>query len=242
MTRPSGRAVSRRAAYKIREGGPHERGLSFVAMRWRNRRRLGANDAHRSRRRPRAAAWTACRAACLQESRHRPQAGRDRTGGRRQGRCAGGVLVGDEPYYGPLGFKQIPRGQISMPRPVDLDRLLRSKSCPARWRGSHRRGLPCRPCQDGEHVAARPDPAVASLGRLRSIDPEETGGRQHESEWPDCDRHRRRLRPWRGDSARPGRERREGRHLRSRHGACREGGGRHWRHRHEMRCGERRQR
>ncbi len=34
------------------------------------------------------------------------------------------VLVGDEPYYGPLGFKRIPRGQISMPRPVDLDRIL----------------------------------------------------------------------------------------------------------------------
>jgi predicted N-acetyltransferase YhbS len=34
------------------------------------------------------------------------------------------MLVGDEPYYGPLGFKKIPRGQISMPRPVDLDRLL----------------------------------------------------------------------------------------------------------------------
>ena len=34
------------------------------------------------------------------------------------------VFVGDEPYYGPLGFKRIPRGQISMPRPVDLDRIL----------------------------------------------------------------------------------------------------------------------
>ena len=34
------------------------------------------------------------------------------------------MLVGDEPYYGPLGFKRIPRGQISMPRPVDLDRIL----------------------------------------------------------------------------------------------------------------------
>jgi predicted N-acetyltransferase YhbS len=34
------------------------------------------------------------------------------------------ILVGDEPYYGPLGFKRIPRGQMSMPRPVDLDRLL----------------------------------------------------------------------------------------------------------------------
>ena len=34
------------------------------------------------------------------------------------------LLVGDEPYYGPLGFKKVPRGQLSMPRPVDLDRIL----------------------------------------------------------------------------------------------------------------------
>jgi predicted N-acetyltransferase YhbS len=34
------------------------------------------------------------------------------------------ILVGDEPYYGPLGFTRIPRGQIAMPRPVDYDRVL----------------------------------------------------------------------------------------------------------------------
>ena len=31
---------------------------------------------------------------------------------------------GDEPYYGPLGFSRVRRGQIEMPRPVDLDRIL----------------------------------------------------------------------------------------------------------------------
>jgi predicted N-acetyltransferase YhbS len=40
------------------------------------------------------------------------------------------ILVGDEPYYGPLGFRKIPRGQISMPRPVDLDRLLSHEIIP----------------------------------------------------------------------------------------------------------------
>ncbi|MFK0690261.1 GNAT family N-acetyltransferase, partial [Mesorhizobium sp. IMUNJ 23033] len=40
------------------------------------------------------------------------------------------MLVGDEPYYGPLGFTRIPRGQISMPRPVDLDRLLSHEIVP----------------------------------------------------------------------------------------------------------------
>jgi predicted N-acetyltransferase YhbS len=34
------------------------------------------------------------------------------------------VLVGDEPYYGRLGFKPIPKGRATMPGPVDPARLL----------------------------------------------------------------------------------------------------------------------
>lgn len=34
------------------------------------------------------------------------------------------VLVGDEPYYGRVGFKVIPKGRATMPGPVDYDRLL----------------------------------------------------------------------------------------------------------------------
>lgn len=34
------------------------------------------------------------------------------------------VLVGDEPYYGKVGFKRTPRGQMKMPGPVDPARLL----------------------------------------------------------------------------------------------------------------------
>lgn len=34
------------------------------------------------------------------------------------------LLVGDEAYYGQFGFKRVPRGQITMPGPVDPDRLL----------------------------------------------------------------------------------------------------------------------
>lgn len=34
------------------------------------------------------------------------------------------ILVGDEPYYRPFGFKQIPQGQIIMPGPVDPGRFL----------------------------------------------------------------------------------------------------------------------
>jgi predicted N-acetyltransferase YhbS len=34
------------------------------------------------------------------------------------------LLVGDEPYYSRAGFKRVPKGQASMPGPVDYDRLL----------------------------------------------------------------------------------------------------------------------
>jgi predicted N-acetyltransferase YhbS len=34
------------------------------------------------------------------------------------------LLVGDEAYYGRLGFRPIPRGQITLPGPVDPARLL----------------------------------------------------------------------------------------------------------------------
>jgi predicted N-acetyltransferase YhbS len=34
------------------------------------------------------------------------------------------VLVGDEPYYGKLGFRRIPFGKITLPGPVDPNRLL----------------------------------------------------------------------------------------------------------------------
>jgi predicted N-acetyltransferase YhbS len=34
------------------------------------------------------------------------------------------LLVGDLPYYGPLGFTFLGRGVIALPAPVDLDRVL----------------------------------------------------------------------------------------------------------------------
>jgi predicted N-acetyltransferase YhbS len=34
------------------------------------------------------------------------------------------VLVGDEPYYGRVGFKAAPKGRATMPGPVDYSRLL----------------------------------------------------------------------------------------------------------------------
>ncbi|PBB20162.1 N-acetyltransferase [Mesorhizobium sp. WSM4313] len=112
------------AAYKIRESGGHDRSMSFVAVK--------DGTVIASVRMTRVAAG-AGRAMMLGPLAVRP-AYKNLGIGRKlvaialeAARKAGApavILVGDEPYYGPLGFKRFPRGQITMPRPVDLDRLL----------------------------------------------------------------------------------------------------------------------
>jgi predicted N-acetyltransferase YhbS len=113
-----------RAAYKIREGGPHERALSFVAL---HEERVVA-----SVRLTRIRAGEG-KALLLGPLAVRP-AYKNKGIGKKlvqialeAARKAGAgvvVLVGDEPYYGPFGFKRIPPGQLVMPRPVDPNRLL----------------------------------------------------------------------------------------------------------------------
>ncbi len=113
-----------RAAYRIREGGPHERALSFVALR--------GGEVVGSVRMTRIALGEG-RALLLGPLAVRP-VHKNLGIGRRlvemavvAGAKAGWgavLLVGDEPYYGPLGFSRIPRGRVTMPRPVDPNRLL----------------------------------------------------------------------------------------------------------------------
>ncbi|WP_315925646.1 N-acetyltransferase [Mesorhizobium sp. SP-1A] len=119
-----------RAAYKIREAGPHERALSFVAT--------DNGVVIASVRMTRIAAG-AGKALLLGPLAVRP-AYKNLGIGRRLVALAmeaakntgwpAVVLVGDEPYYGPLGFRKIPYGQLSMPRPVDPDRLLAHEIIP----------------------------------------------------------------------------------------------------------------
>jgi len=113
-----------RAAYKIREGGPHDRQLSFVALH------DGIVIASVRM------TWIAAgkgRALLLGPLAVRPTFKNIGIGRRlvamaleaaEQAGAPSVVLVGDEPYYGPLGFKKIPYGQVAMPRPVDPNRLL----------------------------------------------------------------------------------------------------------------------
>jgi predicted N-acetyltransferase YhbS len=123
-----------RAAYKIREGGPHDRSLSFVAMQ-------GETVIASVRMTPIAAGEG--RAVMLGPLAVRP-AFKNLGIGRRlvaialEAAATAGVpsvvLVGDEPYYGPLGFTKVPHGQISMPRPVDLNRVLAHEILPGTMR------------------------------------------------------------------------------------------------------------
>lgn len=119
-----------RAAYKIREGGPHERSLSFVALR--------GDEVVASVRLTRIAAGEG-RALLLGPLAVRPAhknvgIGRKLVGiaidAARQAGAGAVILVGDEPYYGPLGFRRVPRGQLTMPRPVDPERLLAAEIIP----------------------------------------------------------------------------------------------------------------
>lgn len=113
-----------RAAFKIREGGPHARELSFVALN-------GSEVVASVRLTPVAAGEG--RTLLLGPLAVRP-AWKNLGIGKKlvriavdAARAAGWsaiVLVGDAPYYGPLGFEPIPRGQLTMPRPVDPARLL----------------------------------------------------------------------------------------------------------------------
>lgn len=119
-----------RAAHRIREGGPHDRALSFVAL-------AHGTVVGSVRLTPIAAG--AGRGLLLGPLAVRP-AYKNIGIGRRlmrialdAARAAGSgvvVLVGDEPYYGPLGFARVAYGQLVMPRTVDPDRLLAHEIAP----------------------------------------------------------------------------------------------------------------
>ena len=120
-----------RAAYKIREGGPHRHDLSFVALH-------DGGVIASVRMTPIAAGEG--RALLLGPLAVRP-AYKNLGIGKRlvaialdAARKAGwdlAILVGDAPYYAPLGFaKVVPSGQLVMPRPVDPRRLLAAELVP----------------------------------------------------------------------------------------------------------------
>lgn len=120
-----------RAAYHIREGGPHRRDLSFVAL-------VDGKVIASVRMTPIAAG--AGRALLLGPLAVRPTyknlgIGKKLVAIALEAARADGwqlvILVGDAPYYAPLGFSRVvPRGQLVMPRPVDPARMLACELTP----------------------------------------------------------------------------------------------------------------
>ncbi|WP_099864481.1 GNAT family N-acetyltransferase [Pararhizobium haloflavum] len=113
-----------RAAERLREQGPHCRELSFVAMA--ERKVVGSVRL--------TPVWIGAIAGhLLGPLAVRPDyknlgIGRELVRISLEAACrngSGGVLlVGDPPYYQPLGFKPVPAGVIAFPGPVDLRRVL----------------------------------------------------------------------------------------------------------------------
>lgn len=113
-----------RAAHFIREGGPHDLSLSFVAL-------MGGVVVGSVRLTPIKVGQTP--AILLGPLAVRPEWKKRGIGGRlmrmslEAAKNAGHklvVLVGDEPYYGPFGFQRVKPGSMIMPAPVDPRRML----------------------------------------------------------------------------------------------------------------------
>ena len=119
-----------RTAFRLREGVPHDPDLSLVALFGD---RIGGSvrltpirigDAPALLLGPLAVhpdfegrgAGRALVRASLQEAR------------RRGHRTV--LLVGDAPYYGPLGFRHVPPTRVRLPGPVDTDRVLIAELAP----------------------------------------------------------------------------------------------------------------
>ncbi|WP_306025087.1 GNAT family N-acetyltransferase [Oceaniradius stylonematis] len=117
-----------RAAFRLREQGPHDPALSFVALS------PGGGLLGSVRLTPVVTAESGHRGHLLGPLAVAPDyknQGFGRALVRRAVDAASAtpgsayvLLVGDAPYYAPLGFRQVPAGRLRLPGPVDPRRLL----------------------------------------------------------------------------------------------------------------------
>ncbi|WP_343312468.1 N-acetyltransferase [Brucella sp. BE17] len=124
-----------RAAHFIREGGPHEQNLSFVAL-------MGGVVVASVRLTPVVIGTTP--ALLLGPLAVRTE-WKNRGIGKTLMRMALNaatkaghglvVLVGDEPYYAPFGFRMVTPGSMVMPAPVDPRRMLACELVPGALNG-----------------------------------------------------------------------------------------------------------
>jgi len=125
-----------KAAHFIREGGPHDLNLSFVAL-------MGGIVVGSVRQTPVMVGKKP--ALVLGPLAVRPEWKKRGIGGTlmrmsiEAAQNAGHkliVLVGDEPYYAPFGFKMVQLGSMIMPAPVDPRRMLACELAPNALNGA----------------------------------------------------------------------------------------------------------
>jgi predicted N-acetyltransferase YhbS len=113
-----------RAAFRVREQAPHDPDLSFVTER--DGELIGsvrltpiAVGERRGMLLGPLVVDPCCKGLGFGKALVRLALQRSREAG-----CAFVILVGDEPYYGPLGFARLPPKRVTLPGPVDPARLL----------------------------------------------------------------------------------------------------------------------
>lgn len=125
-----------RAAHFIREGGPHDQNLSFVAL-------MGGIVVASVRLTPVVIGNRS--ALLLGPLAVRPEWKKRGIGGTLMRMALDAatkaghalvVLVGDEPYYAPFGFRMVPPGSMIMPAPVDPRRMLACELVPGALNGA----------------------------------------------------------------------------------------------------------
>lgn len=117
-----------RAAFRVREQGPYDQAMSHVAVCCANNKLLGSVRQTWIMTSDSKSRGLLLGPLCVLTDMRNQGIGRALVA-----KCveqASGIganyvmLVGDQSYYGPLGFEVIPKGKVLMPGPVDLNRLL----------------------------------------------------------------------------------------------------------------------
>ena len=117
-----------RAAFRLREQGPFDQSLSFMALEVQTHQLLGSARLTWIKTTESKSCGLLLGPLAIQLNVQNKGIGRALV--RQCIEAAGAtsaqfvMLVGDQPYYGPLGFETAPVGQVSMPGPVDKNRLL----------------------------------------------------------------------------------------------------------------------
>ncbi len=135
-----------KASYRLREGAQVADGLSFVAREAQTGRLAGVISFW-----PLRISGDGRRALLLGPLAVHPDFQRNGLGARllRHGVAAARekghglvFLVGDAPYYGRFGFRQVPEGRVVMPGPYDPRRLLYLELIPGTFEGTEGLLLP----------------------------------------------------------------------------------------------------